>query len=108
MKFPAEDYNKSRFAYYSGQHFQALKPIGNRKTYSEIRYIFEPHSLFQIRYVPLESAHIKVPDGSEKRKWIKMDFSWTLHITQNSADYLASFRPVCLVVAWRSYMRNKP
>jgi hypothetical protein len=53
-----------------------LKPyLGNRKTYSEICYIFGPNSFFQILFVPLESTHFKAPNGSENGKWIKMDLT---------------------------------
>jgi hypothetical protein len=58
--------------------------LGNRKTYSEIRYIFGPNSRFRILFVLLESTHFKAPDGIENGKWIKNGlntfFPWTLHI----------------------------
>jgi hypothetical protein len=55
-----------RFAYFSGEHFQALKQyLGHRKTCSEIRYIFGLNSFFEILFVLLESTHLEIPDGSE-------------------------------------------
>jgi hypothetical protein len=54
--------------------------LGNRKTYSEIRYIFRPNSFFKIRFVLLESTHFKKRDSSENGKWIKMD------LTRSSLD----------------------
>jgi hypothetical protein len=42
-----------------------------KKTYSEIRYIFGPNSFFQILFVLLESTHFKAADSSENEIWIK-------------------------------------
>jgi hypothetical protein len=53
-----------------------LKPyVGNRKTYSDIRYIFGPNSFFQILFVLLEIAHFKGTDGSENENEQKMDLA---------------------------------
>jgi hypothetical protein len=43
------------------------------KTYSEIRFIFEPNSFFGIMFVALESKNFKTPDSRKNGKWIKMD-----------------------------------
>jgi hypothetical protein len=57
---------------FSGEYFKTLKPhLGNRKIYSEIRYIFGPNKFFQILFVLLESTHFKEPDGSENEKCIQ-------------------------------------
>jgi hypothetical protein len=65
MKSPGEEHVKIGFAYFSGQHFQVLKPyLGNRETYSKIPYTFGPISFFQLLFVLLESTHFKAPDSS--------------------------------------------
>jgi hypothetical protein len=53
-----------------------LKPyLNNRKTNSEIRYIFGPNSFSQIPYELLESTKFKTPDDSKNGKWIKLDLT---------------------------------
>jgi hypothetical protein len=83
MKGPWEE--QVTFRIFSEERFKALKPYpDNRKTYSEIRFIFGPNSFFQIQFVLLESTHFEAPDDSENGKWIKMDLTsfspLTLHI----------------------------
>jgi hypothetical protein len=49
--------------------------IGNKKTYSEVRYNFGPVSFFQILFVLLETTHHKPPRGSKNGKCMKMDIT---------------------------------
>jgi hypothetical protein len=66
MTGPEEEHVKSRFAYFSGEHFKGLIPyLGNIKTYSEIHYIFGPNSFFRILFMLLGSTHIKAAYGSK-------------------------------------------
>jgi hypothetical protein len=73
MKGSGEEYVKSRFAYFSVECLTLKPHLGNRKIYSEIRYIFGPNKFFQILFVLLESTHFKAPDGSKNGNCIQ----WT-------------------------------
>jgi hypothetical protein len=62
-KVPGEEHVKSRFAYFSEECLQDLKPyLRNKKTYSEIRYIFGSNIFIQSLFILLESTRFKAPD----------------------------------------------
>jgi hypothetical protein len=50
-----------------------FKIWNHKKTYSEIRYIFGPNSVFQILFLLLESTQFRAQDDSKNGKCLKMD-----------------------------------